>query len=284
MANFGPPGNVSQFDKDYAHVLAQILRMESTVNARTGKRVKAIHGVHFRTTEFPILHLRDIKPLWSCVEAVWFLSGGKSVEFMQNFGFNNWDVFADKNGFALSATGYRWREAFGVDQLQLVFSKLKNDPTSRQCVLISWQPEFDLVKPGANVPCIIAWHLEIMNGALHMSVMQRSADMFFGLPHDILGFRIVQEFFAGALGVKVGAISYHISNAHLYEDQWYAGLTMVSRAIYDSKKPGEFDLKIDSAEWWRALAGKVDIPRILYNRLMAWYSPWPAIRGPRLVK
>jgi len=280
----GEAGSITQFDIDYSHVLAQILMREPTVNARTGKRVKAIHGVHFKTSEFPILHLRDIRPMWSCVEAVWFISGEKSVEFMRRFGFKNWDAFADKDGHALSATGFRWREAFGVDQLQLVVSKLSKDPTSRQGVMVSWVPQWDLTNPGPNVPCIIAWHLEIMDGALHMSVMQRSADMFFGLPHDILGFRIVQELMAGALGVSAGSISYHISNAHLYEDQWYAGLMMVSRAAQSGRPCEGFKFNLGVEEWRRAIIGDARLPESLHGELMSWYKPWPSIRGPRLVK
>lgn len=277
-------GSVSQFDRDYASVLAKILRAEPMVNARTGKRVKAIHGVHFRTSEFPILHLRDIRPLWSCVEAVWFLSGQCSVGFMRRFGFNNWDAFTDEDGNVLSATGHRWRKAFDVDQISVLMDKLENDPTSRQGVMISWVPQVDLVNPGPNAPCIIAWHVEILDRRLHMSVMQRSADMFFGLPHDILGFRIVQELMAGALGVKPGVMSYHVSNAHLYEDQWYPGLVMISRAARDYNSPADFSFRTGKAEWNEALSGDIGLPALLHRRLLSWYSPWPAIRGPRLVK
>jgi thymidylate synthase len=275
------------FDRDYAATLAEILRQEPSTNERTGKKVKAIHGVHFRIEEgqFPLLHLRDINPLWSCAEAVWFISGGRSPEFMQGYGFKNWDAFKDNDGLISSATGFRWRQAFdGVDQLTEVMAKLSKDPTTRQAVMISWKPAWDLINPGPNAPCIIAWHLEILGGALHMSIMQRSADMYFGFPHDILGFRIVQSLMASALKVKSGIMSYHISNAHLYQDQWYSGLLMVSRACNDeSRIDGRFRLCVSKHDWGLALQANTELPIALCNELKNWYKPWPAIKGPRLV-
>lgn len=279
-------GSVTKFDLDYAAVLAEILRKEPVLNARTGRKVKAVHGVHFRTHEayLPILTLRDIKPLWSCAESVWFVGGGSHVNFMRSFGFKSWDAFADPRGAVASATGFRWRQAFGgVDQLSEVMAKLSKDPTTRQAVMLSWVPPWDLVQPGPNAPCVIAWHFEVLEDKLHMSVMQRSADMFFGFPHDILGFSIVQELMADGLHLQPGVISYHVSNAHLYEDQWWPALKMLARASSARLEDVNYRLPLRDTDWGRALMMDEALPRELHAMILQTYKPWPAIVGPRLV-
>lgn len=283
----GQIGNTTQFDVDYAAILADILKREPTRNERTRKWVRAIPGAFLRLDcdrdgRQPVLHLRNISPMWSCAEAVWFLSGARSTKLMKKFGFKTWDRFADKEGNVDSATGFRWREAYDMDQVQEVFKKLKAEPTSRQAVMLSWIPKWDLVKPGPNAPCIIAWHFQIADGRLHMSVMQRSADMYFGFPHDILGFRIVQELMAAGLGIKSGVINYLLSNAHLYEDQWPAAHIMIGRAHRNIGFQA-FDFDFDKEDWKAALEGSTTLPKKMFTRMCKWYKPWPAIDGPRLV-
>jgi thymidylate synthase len=266
--------------------LSRILEAPPTKNDRTGKWVRAVNALFFHTQpfQFPIVHLRNISPLWSCVEAVWFLSGAKSPALMRQHGFGTWDKFADEDGVVRSATGYRWRHAHGVDQVQGVLDRLMKDKTSRQAVLISWQPDTDLVKPGPNAPCILTWHFHIMDGRLHMNVLQRSADMYFGFPHDILGFRIIQELMACKLGVRPGEVGYLISNAHLYEDQWDPAVQMVARSMGQARMElGDFYLKLLPDMVMAAMAGDNELSKNLFRQVNEWYKPWPAITGPRLV-
>lgn len=275
----------NSFDTQYSFALQRILAVRPMKNRRTGKNVKAIDGLFFRTGEIPILNLRDIKPLWTAAESVWFLGGRSDVKFMRDFGFKNWDAFTDKAGkMILSATGYRWRFAHGVDQLQAVIDKLNGDLSSRQAVLISWSPAEDLLKPGPNVPCLIAWHLHYINGQLHMTVMQRSADMYFGFPHDILGARIVQEVIAAAVEVPPGNLAYAISNGHLYEDQWDTAKDMIAReetCTEVAKYPESFKMTQEMVKG--ALAGNPDTVKLIMKRVDDFYRPFPPLSGPKLV-
>jgi thymidylate synthase len=277
----------TMFDSRYASCLSRIMEASPERNNRTGRWVRAVNALYFHTMsfQFPLLHLRDISPMWSCAEAVWFLSGEKSTGLMKKYGFGTWDKFAGPDGTVESATGYRWRNAHGTDQIKELVKKLEADPTSRQAVLVSWLPSTDLVRPGPNAPCIVTWHFHIMDGQLHMNVLQRSADMYFGFPHDILGFRIVQEILSARLGTRPGEIGYLISNAHLYEDQWEPAHQMIARAMGPGGiEAGDFKLKLpwDALDW--AMAGIESLPQTLYEQIKGWYQPWPPIQGPKLAK
>lgn len=274
----------TQFDTHYSFALKRIMASRPYLNKRTGKQVRAIDGVFFRGGDIPILNLRDIRPLWTCAEVAWFMAGGSDVAFMRSFGFKNWDAFADSRGIVRSATGHRWRHAHGVDQLAAVIGKLDKDFSNRQAVLVSWLPEEDLNRPGPNVPCLLAWHFHVVDGRLHCSVMQRSADMYFGLPHDILGARMVQELIAAAVQIEPGNISYMVSNAHLYEDQWDVAAELIAREescdVY-ANYPYKMGLSADTAK--AAVDGDPLVVTALIQQVKKFYTPFPPLSGPRLV-
>lgn len=279
----------TEFDIYYADALEILLQQDASENKRTGAKVKAAHGFTFYTspTCLPLLTLRDIKPLWACAEAVWFMSGKSDSAFMKKFGFKVWDKFADESGHVASATGHRWREHFKVDQLKDLIGKLSLDKTNRQGVLVSWDPVEDTLRPGKNVPCVDMWHFHVINDMLHMSVLQRSGDMYFGVPHDIFGSRLVQLFLSAGLGVKPGAISYTISNAHLYEDQWPAAREMITRLKEMRRKGASIkypkDIRVTRDEFLSAMVGDDTLPLKIAERVAKIYDPWPNILGPKLV-
>lgn len=280
----------TEFDAIYADALRTILRQPDILNKRTGKRVRALHGMLFQTSPrvIPLVTLRDIKPLWSCAEAVWFMGGRSDTAFMSKFGFKVWEKFADEKGHVDSATGYRWRTNFAVDQLKELIKKLTVDLSNRQAVLTSWDPTKDNLTPGKNVPCVDMWHFHIIAEQLHMSVLQRSGDMYFGVPHDVFGSRLIQELLAAGLGVVPGAISYLVSNAHLYEDQWEPAAEMVNRAqrmIRRGEGPKNMPphLKLAKDDFVRAMIGDDTLPLDLHKKIAKIYDPWPAISGPKLV-
>jgi thymidylate synthase len=283
---------LTDFDVAYGSALRILLDEAPAKNARTGKSVKAAHGMLFQfgPKTIPLLTLRDIKPLWACAEAVWFMGGGESSDFMEKFGFKVWRQFSDSDGFVQSATGYRWRKAWRVDQVKELVKKLTRDPSNRQGVLTSWDPVSDNLTPGLNTPCVDMWHFHIIDGCLHMSVLQRSGDMYFGVPHDVFGSRIVQELLAAGLGMKPGAISYLVSNAHLYEDQWPAAEEMLGRAEQMAMecerakmKMCPPDLRLTKDDFVRSMVCDETLPLELSAKVARMYDPWPAISGPKLV-
>lgn len=278
-------GVKNEFDTAYRFLLGRVLGATPQLNKRTGKTVKAVDGACFRLHGIPILNLRDINVTWTCAETVWFTGGRSDAKFMRAFGFKNWDQFTEGDGNTIrSATGYRWRVAHdNVDQLKRVIEKLDRDISDRQAVMISWLPGVDLVKPGPNAPCLLAWHVHYINGELHMTVMQRSADLYFGLPHDILGARLVQEIIAAAVDVPPGNLTYVASNAHLYEDQWKVAEEMIRREESCSeiaKYPTH--LKLTSTLAKKALDGDSQVVEELLTRIKKFYTPFPPLSGPRL--
>lgn len=274
----------TSFDSYYAMILKRALDAPQAYNNRTQQMVKAVDGVFLRLSSIPLLQLRDMKPLWTCAEAVWFMAGRSDTGFMHHFGFKNWDAFADNTGVVRSATGYRWRHHYTIDQLNEGLHKLRKDRSNRQAVLMSWDP-YDDSTPGPNVPCLVTWHMHIIDGQLHMSVMQRSGDLYFGVPHDILGAWIIMEMCAASVQAKPGNLSYMVSNAHLYADQFDAAQQMIDReneAEHKATYPPTLGITQDDTV--RAMNSDKALVIELHQKILAMYKPFPPIAGPRLVK
>lgn len=68
-----------------------------------------------------------------------------------------------------------------------------------------------------DVPCTVAWHFTVRDGALILTVFMRSNDVWLGLPYDLLNFTTVQRVVASMLDLKVGEYRHIVSNLHIYE-------------------------------------------------------------------
>jgi thymidylate synthase len=53
-----------------------------------------------------------------------------------------------------------------------------------------------------------------------MVVTMRSNDAYFGMPHDVFCFTMLQEIIARTLGREVGIYRHFASSLHLYKDHW----------------------------------------------------------------
>jgi thymidylate synthase len=164
-------------------------------------------------------------------EQVWFISGArKPADYLREY-TKIWDAFVNPGDVVTVAYGYRWRKHFGRDQLKQLLELLKKEPSSRQAVIVTWDPGQDglsLFKKG-NVPCPYTFTVNIIGGKLHLHNIVRSNDMMLGFPFDVAGFCLLQYILAQKLGVEVGTYSHSISNAHIYENHFEGANEVIKR-------------------------------------------------------
>jgi thymidylate synthase len=188
-------------------------------NERTKTNVKATHGYAFswNAKYHPVLHVRKSFPKTAAAELAWFLSGETSIAWLQQY-TKIWNDFAIE-GEISTAYGYRWRKAFGVDQIFNIITRLKIDPSSRQQLLLSWDPRVDNVIPAANIPCPFVYVFNIIDNKLNCHLTLRSNDVWLGLPYDLYTATLLVNALANSLDVEAGNIFYSIAHMHLYENQ-----------------------------------------------------------------
>ena len=161
--------------------------------------------------------VRNANPFFHYMEALWMLSGDEGIKFPTQFA-KNLGQYSD-NGYSFhGAYGYRWREAFKMDQIDAVIEMLKLDPTTRRAVIAMWNPDWDLNSESLDLPCNTHLYFRVIEGSLNMTICNRSNDLVWGmLGANIVHMSILQEWIAESVGLKLGSMIQFTNNLHIYE-------------------------------------------------------------------
>ena len=79
--------------------------------------------------------VRDANPFFHLIESLWMLAGRADVALLNHYIHDFGERFAEPTGYVHGAYGARWRDWLGIDQIEYIIKKLRNDPTTRQAVL-----------------------------------------------------------------------------------------------------------------------------------------------------
>lgn len=274
-----------KFDKIYQEMLTDIMSNGiREMSERTGLETAAIPGLTFSIDPikdgFPVLSLRKIPIKVFVAEQAWFIMGSRKPEdFLREY-TKIWDIFTNPNDVVTVAYGYRWRKHFGRDQLALLIDLLQKEPSSRQGVVLMWDPATDglSLQKKKNVPCPYTFTVNIIGGRLHLHLVVRSNDMVLGFPTDVAGFCLLQYILAQKLGVNVGIYTHTISNAHIYSNHYEAAQEMIKRDISHPPitltLPDQTFEKIENKD-------KETVDSII-DQFTKQYNPMPAITGLKI--
>lgn len=277
---------MAKFDQIYQRMLKEIMTDGiREMSQRTGHETSAVPGQTFsidvEKEGFPVLSLRQIPIRVFVAEQIWFLSGArKPKDFLRDY-TKIWDDFTNPNDVVTVAYGYRWRKHFGRDQIKCLVDLLKTEPSSRQAVIVTWDPSGDglsLTKK-ANVPCPYSFTVNIIGGRLHMHNIVRSNDMILGFPHDVAGFCLLQHILAQELGVKVGIYTHTISNAHVYDIHYEAANEMISRVDSHEK----ININLPEKSFYRAESKDENLMKEIVENITSQYHPQAPIKGLKIV-
>lgn len=263
----------ASFDQVYRSLVARIFNEGfEDYNERTKLKTLIVTGVHFdlRVEDFPLLTLRKIPVQLFVAEQLWYLQGDKELDFFQQFS-PIWDAFKEEDNTVESGYGYRWRKFFKRDQIKSLVEALEKEPSTRQGVVITWDPNTDgLASPKKkNVPCVPMWVANIVNGELNFHIVFRSNDVMLGLPHDVAGFALLQHVLAQKLGLKLGWLHYTISHAHIYENHYRFAAKLLTRL--NDHEPIKLELPAKSYE--RAMKKDAKLVEEIVANLKSQYKP-----------
>lgn len=153
-------------------------------------------------------------------ELVMFIKGITNTEYLRLQNVHIWDNDTQNTNWHMGPMyGYQWRNynGIGYDQLQKVIAGIRSDPNSRRHVLTTYNPL--QADQGVLYPChglTIQFYVE--NNALHLMQYQRSADVFLGLPFNILSYTFLLHMVAKLTGYSVGNVNISLGDYHLYSD------------------------------------------------------------------
>lgn len=161
-----------------------------------------------------------MNPAFALAEVIWILNGSNEAEII-----NHWNPalpkFAGHGTKYHGAYGFRLRDHFDFDQLEKAYHSLQKNGASRQVVLQIWDPRADFPDENGDpvsedIPCNINSMLKIRDNKLEWMQINRSNDIYRGLPYNIVQFTTLQEIIAGWLGIEIGSYNHLSDSLHLY--------------------------------------------------------------------
>ncbi len=268
---------MNEFDNIYKNIVKDILlNWVEEFNERTWYKTKIKTWIHInlRTENFPLLSLRKIPLKLFVAEQIWYTRGEKELDFFQKFS-KIWDDFKEEDNTVESGYWYRWRKFFKRDQLDSLIKMLQNERSSRQWVVITWDPNTDWLASikKKNSPCVPVWVANIVNWELNLHIVFRSNDVMLGLPHDVAGFALLQHIIAQKLWVKVWWLHYTISHAHIYENHYAQAKELISR----EQEHKNVELKLPENTFDRIYDDWEILVQEIFENLKSQYEPLPSL-------
>lgn len=163
---------------------------------------------------------RRWNPWLALSEALWILAGRDDIAPLLPY---------NKNIASFSDDGIRNYGAYGKRigfQLEDMIARLDEDHNDRRAVVSIWRPE-DLTANTKDPPCNDMIMFKLRQNRLHMTVINRSNDLHWGLyAVNLPTFGLIQEYVAARLGCELGFQTHMSNSLHIYtggkgmKDNW----------------------------------------------------------------
>jgi dihydrofolate reductase/thymidylate synthase len=239
-------------EKRYLKLLESILQEGMERPDRTGVGTLS---VFCRTLRFNLEHtfplLTTKRTFWRGIveELLWFIKGSTDARQLQDKGIRIWDGNSSRQyldsvglqhrreGDLGPVYGFQWRHfgatysdceadysGQGVDQLAQVIQQIRTNPWSRRHVVTAWNPA--ALKDMALPPCHMLFQFYVHPDpvdkttpyGLSCRMIQRSADMFLGVPFNIASYALLTRMVAHVTGLKPKELVMEFGDAHIYKN------------------------------------------------------------------
>jgi len=212
----------------------------SDVNSRVGCAREVLHAALSINNPIQRWISQKNPPIsisYALADFIWTMSGSNDATII-----NYWNPSLHKFSGSYSnypgAYGDRIIHRYGINQLEKVYDTLKNNPESRQAVILIWDPRTDLpqIKGEPNnedIPCNLCSMVKVRNNRLEWTQIMRSNDLVLGFPYDIVLFTSLQEVLSSWLHLEVGSYNHISDSLHIYNDK-VDKIGIVSNNLYNS--------------------------------------------------
>ncbi len=287
--------------KQYLAALQQVMDEGVLQDNRTGVPTLTVPGMMLKfdlRDGFPAVTTKKLFFDGVKGENIGFLRGTTSLKEFQSLGCNVWNANASADYWQNNPACYgpddlgriygaQWRDYAGsdcripehergVDQIKVALGLLRNNPESRRILVNAWNPS-ELDK-ACLPPCHVLFQLlpHTSSKTLHMTMYQRSCDMFLGVPFNIASYALLLHLFAAWSGFEVGTLTMFLADAHIYTNH----VDQVREQLSRNPLPlPQLDLDIPNH------AEQLNLDTLLMNLgpseiCLVNYSHHPAIKAP----
>ena len=228
---------MATYEEQYRGILRESFIYGVKRNDRTGVGSRSVFNASIKiniSNQFPLITGRKMFQKTFDTEFEWFINGETNIQRFRDANVKIWDAWADENGDLGPVYGHQMRNFNdqNIDQMQMLIKNLIDDPDSRRHIISLWNPV--QLKDMALPPCYLYFQFFVDNGKLNMFVVQRSGDLFLGIPYDIALFTKILLYVAEKVNLKANLLEVQIVDAHIYDNQ--------HDAIYKYLEQENFDL------------------------------------------
>jgi thymidylate synthase len=159
---------------------------------------------------------RGLNIFFAIAEVAWMLSYSNKLDTLQYY-IKKYNIYSDDGKTLNGAYGHRISKYFKINQLNSVINELTSNPTSRRAVIQIYAPN-DLENTNSkDIPCNISILFKIRNSVLDMTVINRSNDIFMGVPYNLFLFQSLQYKVSTELCIPMGKQRHFTDSLHAYE-------------------------------------------------------------------
>lgn len=161
------------------------------------------------------------------------LNGSDRTIWTDNAEADYWKPKAQFAGDLGRVYGIQWRnwkrpDGTTVDQIAQLIENLQKKPHDRRHIVTAWNPGelHDMALP----PCHMFFQCFVANGKLSLHMVQRSCDMFLGVPFNIASYSLLLHMLARATGLEPHEAILTLQDAHIYHEHFDAVKEQLSRS------------------------------------------------------
>lgn len=239
--------------EQYHQLMQRILEEGIKKEDRTGTGTISVFGHQMRfdlSKGFPVITTKKLHLKSIIYELLWFLKGDTNIEYLAQNGVRIWDdwpyakykksdefcgetiqefsnkiaidnTFAQMWGDLGPVYGYQWRnwptpDGKHIDQISQLIYSIKNNPDSRRLIVSAWN--VGQIDQMALPPCHAFFQFYVAGGKLSCQLYQRSADVFLGVPFNIVSYALFTMMIAQVCDLKPGDFVHTLGDAHLYSN------------------------------------------------------------------
>lgn len=276
--------------RQYNDLLRQIMAEGVDREGRNGK-TRALFALQMRFAMkdgFPAVTTKKLAFRAVKSELLWFIEGSQDDNRLKILNGSERTIWTDNAeapywipkarfpGDLGRVYGIQWRhwrtpEGKEVDQLAEVITKIKTNPADRRLVVSAWNPgEIDQM---ALPPChmIFQFFPNTVEKTLSLHMVQRSCDMFLGVPFNIASYALLLAMVSQTTGYKPGECVLTLNDAHIYHEHFDAVAEQLSREpfpppnlwlnpeITDIDKFAMDDIRLDNYQSHPAIKAKMAV-------------------------
>src|SRR3989344_9536942 len=237
--------------KQYNDILKRIMDQGVDREGRNGK-TRALFAIQMRfkmEDGFPAVTTKKLAFKAVKSELLWFLdmkgkerasdedlkalNQSERTIWTDNAESDYWKPKSQFKGDLGRVYGIQWRnwkkpDGTTVDQVAQLIESLQKKPNDRRHIVTAWNPgEIDDM---ALPPCHMFFQCFVADGKFSLHMVQRSCDMFLGVPFNIASYSLLLHMLARATNLMPHEAILTLQDAHIYHEHFDAVKEQLSRS------------------------------------------------------